>query len=225
MKSFFLFLVIVSSYSFAQTTEQAARRLETLQNPDPKVDCNKHLMTPDEALIELNSSNKTFIGRRNLYGHDQNYTCIYKTSKAYVLYHNCMSNRREYAALDFEVIPFEGDIFGFSLENNNIGLPTTLKRSQYNMNWQVSIEVTEAPGPNLNGEQLNSFLASTSGMLGSCYIGGTFKARDMSLRAQCTRVRDADNAQWEEKATSFWREPSEDWYNAIKEARRRMSSF
>ncbi len=225
MKTIIFSLLFVSFSAFTQTAEEAAQNLEVLLDAEPEVACDKHLMTPQEALIELNSPNKTFLGRKNLYGHDQNYTCIYKTSKAYVLYHNCMSSKRETNALDFEVIPFEGNIIGFSMENNKAGLPSTVKRSQYDMNWQVSIQATDPPGRNLSPEQLNSFLQKAPD-LGSCFVGGTFKARDMSLKAQCSRrLQNADKAQWEENATTFWREPGDEWYSAIKESRRRMSSF
>jgi hypothetical protein len=225
MKALILLVLFVTFAVLAQTPEEAARNLEVLIDPSPEVTCDKHLMTPDEALAELNSPDKTWIGRKNLYGHDQNYTCIYKTTKAYILYHNCMSNKRETNALDIEVIPFTGDIFGFAMENNQIGVPSTLKRSQYNMNWQVSIQVTDPPGRNLSVDQLNSFL-SKDPLNGSCFVGGTFKARDMSLKAQCSdRIKNANTAEWEEKATSFWREPKEAWYQALKESRRRMTSF
>ncbi len=225
MKIILFFIIFASFSAFAQTPEEAARRLEALQNPSPEVNCDKHLITPEEALAELNSSSKTFLGRKNLPGHDQNYTCVYKTSKAYVLYHNCMGSKREYNALDFEVIPFDGNIIGFSMENNNIGLPSTLKRSQYNMNWAVSFQLSNPPGGNLSIDQLHTYLSSNS-LLGSCFVGGTYKAQDMKQEAQCSeRIKNADTAQWVQKATAFWREPGDDWYRAISESRRRMTSF
>ncbi len=216
---FFFFL----QTAFAQSNQDAVRHLGALQNPGPEVTCPS-LITPREAMTELNNPVKTFIGRRNLYGHDQNYTCIYKTSRAYVLYHNCMGSKKEYNALDFEVIPFEGNIIGFSMENNNLGVPSTLRRSDYNMNWSVSFEVTNPPGGNLNADQLNTFLSSNS-RRGSCFIGSTFKAKDLTQRASCSSVPVADTSVWEEEATSFWREPGEEWYRAIKESRKRMTSF
>lgn len=229
MKTIF-FGLLLTLVSFAQSNQDLARQLEVLNNPAPEVTCStcdpvKHLTTTDEALAELNDPAKTFLGRKNLYGHDQNYTCVYKTARAYVLYHNCMGSRRENNALDFEVIPFDGNIVGFSMENNNIGLPSTLRRNQYNMNWQVSLEEREAPGPNLNVDQLNAFLAADP-LSGSCYIGGTFKAQDLSLKAQCSdRIKNADTENWKKKATEFWLNPGDSWYNAIRESRRRMTSF
>jgi hypothetical protein len=135
-----------------------------------------------------------------------------------------MGSKKENNALDIEVISFEGNIIGFAVESNNLGVPSSLRRADYNMNWSVSLEVTNPPGGSLSADQLNTFLSSNT-RRGSCFIGSTFKAKDLSQKASCSSVPVADTSKWEEEATSFWREPGEDWYRAIKESRKRMTSF
>ncbi|MFL5783502.1 MAG: hypothetical protein ACJ76H_02760 [Bacteriovoracaceae bacterium] len=217
MKYVLLFLLTI-----VHVRAQTLTGLDQIQGASPEVKCDKHLMTPQEATVELNGT-KTFVGREHLPGNEQNYTCIYKTSRAWILYNNCMASKKENGATDIEVIPFEGGIVRFYIENNKTGLPSAVKRSDYDMTWTVTYVPTASASSGMNIAALKTFKSENITPSGSCYIGSTFKARELSQSATCYKVSDGDSANWESSATSFWRDPGENWYRALKDMRTTIS--
>jgi hypothetical protein len=74
------------------------------------------------------------MGRQIFPGSGQNYTCVYKSETAYILYNNCMGNKKESSALDLEVISFNGDIASYFIQNADATVSVSdTARANYSM--------------------------------------------------------------------------------------------
>lgn len=237
-KSILLSLVLVSSTSFAQTAGDVVKQLQSLQknlNLDPVCNtCEEVKPAPSNApsggvgpasALDLMSGPLTFLGRDLFPGSDQNRTCVYKSATAYILYGNCMSSKKEAAATDITVIDFNGGMTHYYVENKETEPAISLRdRSQYDSTWTVDYIPSDAPGTlNVNG--LKSYMESYSminNKKGACFIGGSFKAQDMSVRSQCFGAvkGTATASEWSENADSFWRQPGQKWHDTLKSLRK-----
>ncbi|MBY0413392.1 MAG: hypothetical protein K2Q18_04475, partial [Bdellovibrionales bacterium] len=96
---------------------------------------------PLEALEDLNSGELKFVGRDLMPGSGQNRSCIFENEKVYVIYHNCMSNKKEAPATDIEVLSKNGGVVNFYGENLDQGNDTAFskrKRDDYAGNWSIN---------------------------------------------------------------------------------------
>lgn len=153
-KLILLSLLLANSVAFAQSAKDVVKQLQSLQS-DVKLDavcetCEAQqlaLPTPQQVIKDINSGKLTYLGRDLFPGNDQNKTCVYKSDTAYILYNNCMASKKECLATDIEIIPFNGGIVRFYIENNkNVGPISTIKRDSYDMNWSISSEASLPPG-------------------------------------------------------------------------------
>lgn len=229
MKILFYALVLASTSLYAQTAKDVVKQLSGLQGinvTDPVCEsCEASqvpALTPQEAIKAINSGKLVYIGRESLAGHDQNRSCIYKSDTAYIIYNNCMGSKKESQATEIEVLSFKGGQTRFYIENNKtVGPISNVKRADYDMVWSVDYVQTPAPGK-LDLAGVKKFYAATVDdyVKGSCFIGRTFGAQDMSSVANCRKM-DTDVAhKWKSEAESFWREPGEEWYAAKKYLRK-----
>ena len=174
-----------------------------------------------QALDDINSEDLKFVGRDKMPGADLNKACVYKNSKIYLIYNNCMANKKESSTSEIEVISKNGGIFRFYAENFDLSTPNSkLKRSQYNGTWDIRYIAGEAPG-NLNMTAIKSYLESNSGRDGVCWVGSSGKAQDLSSKAVCygTKLSDKLN-DWGPSAESFWLNPSDDYYSTLVKLRK-----
>lgn len=232
MKKLILCLpLFFTSLSFAQDQDytQILKQLQKINSKPVAVDaecntCDADAMAksvgPQNAVEQVFSGKLTFVGRDLFPGSDQNRTCVYKTDTAYVLYHNCMSSKKEAVATDIDIIDFNGGITHFYIENKESSPISEMKRSNYSSTWTVDFKQSAPPG-NLNMAGLKNYMDSHSAMnskSGACFVGGSFKAQDMSVLTQCYGpIKSSPVAQqWGEAADEFWREPGSKWYDALK---------
>lgn len=228
MKNHILFLVVLSTSAFAQTEKALMNQLENIQGVKPEVKCEtcqgNSVLTPEKAVEAINSGKLVFLGRDLFPGSDQNRTCVYKSESAYILYNNCMASKKEASATDITVISFQGGTTRFYIENKTSNPISEMTRSQYDSTWTIDFVPSESPG-DLNVEGLKKYIDAQS-MLnnkkGACFIGGSFKAQDMSMKPVCFGpVKGTEIAeQWSKNADSFWRDPGEAWYQAKKSLRK-----
>lgn len=231
-KSILLSLVLVSSTSFAQTAKDVVKQLESLHKStqlDPVCEtceaARRVSYTPQAALEDIKAGKLTFLGRDLMPGSDQNRTCIYKSETAYILYNNCMANKKESLATDIEVISFDGGMMRFYIENGHIEGPISeMTRSQYDGSWTIDYTPSLPPG-NLDVNGLKKYLDSYSminNKQGACFMGGSLKAKDPSVKPQCFgAVTSTPKAQdWKDHADPFWREPGQAWYDTLKSLRK-----
>lgn len=228
-KIFTIILLSVSTLVFAQTAKDLVKQLNGLQGlsvAEPVCEtCEASevpALTPQEAIKAINSGKLVYIGRESLAGHDQNRSCIYKSDTAYIIYNNCMGSKKESQATEIEVLSFKGGMTRFYIENNKTPGPVSnTKRADYDMVWSVDHVQTAAPGK-LDLAGVKKFYAATADdyKKGSCFIGRTFGAQDMSSVASCRQMDDSVAAKWKSQAESFWRDPGEEWYAAKKYLRK-----
>ena len=209
--------MVLSTVSLGATSNlKAVKQLQNLDKINPEVACASEKIpgTPQEAIKDINSGKLTFLGREKFPGSFQNYTCVYKSGRAYILYHNCMANKKESPTMDMEIISFEGDITSFYVENTKTDLPVSERvRSQYDMSWRVSYTPSPPVG-NMTVPEIMAFREKHDESSGGCFIGSTFKAQDMNSKVQCFGGGSA--SEWSAAAESFWKEPGEDWYKTKK---------
>jgi hypothetical protein len=173
------------------------------------------LLTPEEALQDINQGKLIFMGRQIFPGSGQNYTCVYRSETAYILYNNCMANKKESQATDIEVLSFNGDIASFYILNKDSIAPISSGlRSGYDMSWRVSATESPAISAKLTVEDLKKHKEKHSEVSGGCSIGSTFKAQDMTSKAFC--LGGVKSPQWMLAAEMFWLEPTESWYETLK---------
>lgn len=232
-------MIIASSTSFAQTAGDVVKQLQSLQknlNLDPVCNTCEAGAAPSaarspsvegigpEAAVDAMKGPLTFLGRDLFPGSDQNRTCVYKSATAYILYGNCMASKKEAAATDITVIDFKGGTTHFYIENGHDGAISGMTRSQYDSTWTIDYIPTREPGTlNVNG--LKDYMESYSMINnkgGACFIGGSFKAQDMSSRTQCYGPikGSAKASEWGNGAESFWRDPGQKWYDTLKSLRK-----
>lgn len=183
--------------------------------------------TPQATVEKIFDGKLTFLGRAKFPGSFQNYTCVYKTETAYILYHNCLSSKAEAEATDIAVIDFNGGLTRFYVENSGPGAISELTRSRYNLTWTVDFRPSHRPGQ-LSVEGLKSFMSRHSAInieSGACYVGGTFKAQDLTQKTICSGpMKDSSvGRSWGSAAEKFWREPGKRWYQALRLLRKAVS--
>lgn len=182
-------------------------------------DNGAELLNPTEALIDINSGKLVFMGREIFPGSGQNYTCVYRSETAYILYNNCMASKKESAATDIEVISFKGDIASFYVLNGKLTTPvSTITRAEYDMSWRISVTGSPAVTDKLTVADLKKHKEIHTEVSGGCSIGSTFKAQDMTSKAFC--FGGVKNPTWIEAGEQFWKEPTEDWYTTLKYLRK-----
>jgi len=62
--------------------------------------------------------------------------------------------------------------------------------------------------------ELKAYKKKHSPSTGGCFIGSTFKAQEMNSKVHC--FSGADSPSWSKAADTFWKKPSEDWYETKK---------
>ncbi len=224
MKIFFLCATLTISSVHAQDLKESVKSLESIEkvaknNSAPCLTCTvagappESMYTPQQALADINAGQLKFIGRDLIPGNDQNKTCVFKTERAYVLYNNCMANRREAPATDIEVISFDGTIVRWYVENySNLERISRLQRSQYDGTWSISSIPSIAPGPNMNLAQLKAYKAGiVSNYDGACWIGRTGGAKDLTSKASCYGTVKNAQSTWAPEGESFWLNPPASW--------------
>lgn len=227
-KSMLVSLFLVSSPLWAQSAIDVMRQLDGLQNlkVDPicetceakkaaeAIPPRSGTYSPQEALQDIHSGKLTFMGRDLFPGADQNRSCIYKSDRAYIIYNNCMSSKKESPATDIEVISFKGGLIRFYVENGNNPAPiSTLPRSAYDSAWNVAF-TPSTPITDATINDLKAFKEKfTPGVTGGCYVGDTFGARKMETTGKCYGGY-TGGAGWLPGAESFWRDPGDSWLKA-----------
>lgn len=224
-KAFLVNLVIFYSFSVLASAKSLVKQVEHINYSQSADQCEttssgeeNQAYSPVEALKDIQAGKLTFLGRDLFPGSDQNKTCVYKSDTAYILYNNCMANKKESPATDIEVISFKGGITSFYVQNKQAGIPvSTMTRASYDMTWRISLTPTPPAGP-MNIQELKKFKEKYDATDGGCFIGSTFKAQDMSSQVQC--YGGVKSPEWVEAAEKLWQEPGDDWYNAKKYLRK-----
>lgn len=183
---------------------------------------NSSMYSPQSALADINSGELKYVGRDLMPGSGQNRTCIFQNAKVYVLYNNCMSNRKEAPATDIEVISKTGGTVKFYVEMFNTGgkKMSKLTRDEYK-NGTFSVSYTKTPPPgNLNVSKTKEFLKTNEINGNACFIGSTFKAHDLNQKAQCIGSLSDNTSEWAAPAESFWKNPPQDWYSTQAKLRK-----
>lgn len=229
MKIIFCALVLATTSLYAQSAKDVIKQLNGLQGisaADPVCEtCESSqvpALTPQEAIKAIHSGKLVYIGRELFAGHDQNRSCVYKSDTAYIIYHNCMGSKKESEATEIEVLSFKGGMTRFYIQNNKtVGPVSNTKRADYDMVWTVDHVQTAAPEKfDLAG--VKKFYAETMDdyQKGSCFIGRTFGAQDMTSVANCRKMDPDVAAKWKSESERFWREPGEEWYATKKYLRK-----
>lgn len=169
--------------------------------------------SPQNALADINSGELKFIGRELLPGSGQNLTCIFQNAKAYVLYNNCMANRKEAPATDIDVISKKGGAVRFYVEMFDTDKKMSqLKRDEYtNGTFSVSYTKTKPPGV-LNVAKTIDFVEKNNNNYNACFIGSTFQASDKTAKATCMGELKEKSSEWTTSTESFWLNPTQEWY-------------
>lgn len=226
MKLIFLSFLL-SLPIWAISPETSVQQLNEINNSSDQVICAENeakkdvdnLYNPIDALKDINAGNLTFMGREIFPGSGQNYTCVYRSDNAYILYNNCMASKKESQATDIEVIAFNGDIASFYVLNKTNHLPVSaLPRADYDMSWRVSATESPPVSNKLTVADLKKHREKYSAVSGGCSIGSTFKAQDMDSKAFC--IGGINNPEWKVEAENFWKAPSDDWYTTLKKLRK-----
>jgi hypothetical protein len=232
-KSIMVSLFLVSSPLWAQSAMDVIRQLDGLQGIKLDAVCETceaakvaeaaaprgEAYTPQDALRDINSGKLTFMGRDLFPGSDQNRTCVYKSDKAYILYYNCMSSKKEAPATDIEIISFDGGVIRFYVENGQNPAPiSTLPRSAYDSSWTVSLNPGPPPG-SIGIAGLKAYKEKVNpSSSGGCSVGKAFGAQNMNTKGFC--YGGYKSPEWMPVAESFWKEPGEDWYAVKKYLRK-----
>ena len=220
MNTYLWFLMVLPLGPLGATSNlKLMKQLQSLEKINPEVACasEKIPKTPQEAIEDVNSGKLTFLGREKFPGSFQNYTCVFKSESAYVLYHNCMGNKKESPSMDMEIISFDGDITSFYIENKKTDIPVSERvRSQYDMSWRVG-HTPSPPVGNLTVSEIIVFREKYDESSEGCFIGSTFKAKDMNSKVQCFGGVVAP--EWTTAAESFWKKPGKEWYQTKKHLR------
>lgn len=168
--------------------------------------------SPQKAIADINSGALKFVGRELMPGSGQNYTCIYKNEKVFVLYNNCMASKVEAPATDIQVISPNGDLIRYYVENFTNTTPISeTPREKYSGTWTV--EYTKLAPLKLNSSiaQIKKFIGESDNASGGCWIGEMGKAQDSNTIAECHGTMNEALPNWKSNAESFWKTPGNDW--------------
>ncbi len=175
----------------------------------------KKLYTPQDAIKDIKSGKLVFMGRDTFPKHALNKSCVYKSDRAYIIYNNCLSSKKESAQSTIDVISFDGDIVSFNIfnsgkiENQQYSM---LSRSEYDFTWTVSSTKSSKPG-NLNVNQLKTYIKNSE-YNKFCTIGSMGKAQDMSSKVYCEKG--ISDASWMAAGESFWKNPGSEWQQTLQ---------
>lgn len=221
------YLILTLVLTITSAHAQLQKGLEVLSGGAAPVaeceDCSDDPSCPQNLVRDVLNGPLTFMGRDLLPGSDQNRSCVFRGPTAYVIYTNCMGNKREAPATDIKVIPFTGGMISFYVENSSqLNTPiSTLQRSQYDSTWRVSFQPTPATGT-LNMDGVKSYLQSaTTRMGGGCFVGASMGAQDMAHRGAC--YGGYQNETWMNSAREFWQNPGDQWTPTLQRLRTTVS--
>ena len=166
---------------------------------------------PAQALADINSGELTFVGR-DLFQNSEERSCVYKSQSAFVIYHNCMADRREHPITNIEVISFSGQAMRFYVENTEAKPEiSTLTRASYDNTWSINFKQGPALAAGSNLADLKNYHANLEAdFSGSCWIGETGGAKG-SGNGKCHGKLASQQSGWAQSSESFWRQPSESW--------------
>lgn len=192
--------------------------IENAVTPPPEASST---FTPQAALADLNSGDLKFIGRDLMPGSGQNKTCIFQNAKVYVLYNNCMANRKEAQATDIEIISKEGGSVKLYLEIFNSGKRMSqLNRDEYK-NGTFSVVYTKTPPPgNLTVKKTIDYVKANEINGDACFIGDSFGAQKTDNKAMCIGGVQDKVSDWAPSAESFWKNPPPEWYSTQSKLRK-----
>lgn len=227
MKKPFLILIFFSTILWAQTNSDVLNQLDKINEisdkpkaPCPTCDKTSSVYGPADALKDINSGNLKFLGRDIFPGSDQNRTCAFKNDRAYVLYINCLGNRKEPVAMDIEVIPLTGGVFKFYVENSRKPQPiSSTNRSDYDGTWTMNYTPSMAPG-NLTFASLRNYRGSVTAAKGGCYTGKANQAQSFDTKGACYGAASASLESWRSATEDFWKNPPEEFYSTHKKLRK-----
>lgn len=231
MKKIILPFLFISISAFAQNTKEVVKQLESLQSvgDQTKAPCTtcevsrlgsgQNIYTPEQALADINAGELQFLGRDLFPGSDSNRTCVFKSSRAYVLYNNCMGNKSEAPATDIEVISFEGGLGRFYVEHFGSGAISAIPRSSYKGTFTLNFIPTESVGT-MNISQLKAFKTKyDTSTNDGCWIGSPSGAQDMQSKASCYGKSKQALSAWNPSAEAFWKNPGSNWQPTLLKLR------
>lgn len=212
MKKNFLLLSFFTSILFAQANPD----IETLNQVS-----DAEIYGPEQALADINSGTLVYMGRAIFPGSDQNSTCAFKNAKAYVLYNNCMSSRREPPAMDIEVITYTGNAFKFYVENSSSSTKpiSTMTRDEYDGTWSINLLFSTLP-EGLTFQELKALKGRISSANGGCFVGKSNAATDRETKGICFGAHASKLPLWKPVSEKFWQEPTPEFYSTYKKMRK-----
>lgn len=180
----------------------------TLVPPQPRAG---GMYGPEQALADINNGELTFIGR-DLFENYEERSCVYKSQTAFVIYHNCMADRREHPITDVEVISFTGQSMRFYVENTEARPEiSTLTRAAYDNTWSINYKQGPAIAAGSTLAALKTHKAALDAdFAGSCWIGESGGAKAAG-QAKCHGNLASQQASWAQSSESFWRQPPAAW--------------
>lgn len=166
---------------------------------------------PEQALADINNGELTFVGR-DLFQNYEERSCVYKSATAFVIYHNCMADRREHPITNVEVIAFTGQSMRFFVENTEARPEiSTLTRAAYDNTWSMSFKQGPAVAAGASLADLKTHHARLEAdFSGSCWIGESGGAK-ANGQGKCMGSLASQQSGWAQSSESFWREPSAAW--------------
>lgn len=222
-------LLLLSFSAFAQNEKEVVKQLESLQGVSTKTPCatcevshlgsKQNIYTPEQAIADINAGTLQFLGRDLFPGSDSNRTCVFKSSRAYVLYNNCMGNKSEAPATDIEVISFDGGIAHFYVEHFGSGAISAIPRSSYKGTFTLNFIPTESIG-NMTIAQLKAFKVKyDTSTNDGCWIGSPNGAQDMASKASCYGRTKQELSAWNPDAETFWKNTGNNWQATLQKLR------
>lgn len=168
--------------------------------------------SPQMAMEDINSGNLKMLGRAIMPGSGQNYSCFFENERAYVVYDNCMGNRKEAPALDFKVISKKGGRVTFYLESFGADAKNSkLERSKYTGTWTIGYSPSAPPGV-LDINSVKPYISSfEDSHAGGCYVGASFEAASKDPKTGCYGTAGDFAAEWLPKAQDFWKDQGPTW--------------
>ena len=166
---------------------------------------------PEQALADINNGELTFVGR-DLFQNYEERSCVYKSATAFVIYHNCMADRREHPITNVEVIAFTGQSMRFFVENTEARPEiSTLTRAAYDNTWSITFKQGPAIAAGASLADLKTHHARLEeDFSGSCWIGESGGAK-ANGQGKCMGSLASQQSGWAQSSESFWREPSAAW--------------
>lgn len=177
---------------------------------------------PEQALADINNGELTFVGR-DLFQNYEERSCVYKSATAFVIYHNCMADRREHPITNVEVISFTGQSMRFYVENTEARPEiSTLTRAAYDNTWSMSFKQGAPIAAGASLADLKTHHAKLEeDFSGSCWIGESGGAK-ANGQGKCMGSLASQQSGWAQSSESFWREPSAAWVTTKRMLREKV---